>query len=244
MDEVLTGGNSNAPVRRGDTVLREAGPWTPTIHALLRHVRDRGVGWVPRPLGRDESGREVLTFLPGSVPGYPMPAEVWSDALLEHAGRLMRQYHDATLDFPLEDRTWQQPAHQPVEVVCHNDFAPYNFALQDGRITGVIDFDMASPGPRAWDLAYLAYRLVPLTAPGNVDAPDSPLDERRRRLTALSSAYGRLGPAEVLALAPRRLLELADYSDLRAREVGALAKHAALYRGDAEWITQEARRLD
>src|SRR4051794_2358615 len=101
MDEVLTGGNSNAPVRRGDTVLRQAGPWTPTIHALLEHVRERGVDWAPQPLGRDESGREVLSFLPGSVPGYPMPPEVWSDDVLEHAGRLLRQYHDATPGFPL-----------------------------------------------------------------------------------------------------------------------------------------------
>jgi Ser/Thr protein kinase RdoA (MazF antagonist) len=177
------------------------------------------------------------------VPGYPMPPEVWSDDVLEHAGRLLRQYHDATPGFPLEGRTWQQPLHQPIEVVCHNDFAPYNFVLQDGRITGVIDFDMASPGPRAWDVAYLAYRLVPLTAPGNPDAPDSPLDERRRRLAALISAYGRLRAPEVLALAPGRLLELADYSELRAREIGSLAKHAALYRADAEWIAREAHRL-
>ena len=33
--------------------------------------------------------------------------------------------------------------------------------VNDGDISGVIDFDMASPGSRIWDISYLAYRLVP-----------------------------------------------------------------------------------
>ena len=37
MDEVvLCGGNMTPVVRVGDTVRRATGPWTPTIHALLR----------------------------------------------------------------------------------------------------------------------------------------------------------------------------------------------------------------
>ena len=43
MDEVvLSGGNMTPVVRVGDTVRRAAGRWTPTIHALLRHVRAAG----------------------------------------------------------------------------------------------------------------------------------------------------------------------------------------------------------
>ena len=57
------------------------------------------------------------------------------------------------------------------EVICHNDFAPYNLMFEDGRLTGVIDLDLASPGPRVWDMAYTAYRFVPLTDPANPDAP-------------------------------------------------------------------------
>ena len=59
-------------------------------------------------------------------------------------------------------------------MICHNDYAPYNLVFRDGRLVGVIDFETAAPGPRAWDLAYLAYRLVPLAAPGNPDLPAQP----------------------------------------------------------------------
>jgi hypothetical protein len=51
-------------VRRGQTVHRGAGPWTPTIHRLLEHLHSHGITWLPRPRGLDEQGREVLTYLP------------------------------------------------------------------------------------------------------------------------------------------------------------------------------------
>jgi len=108
-DVPLTGGNSNAPVRRGNAVHRIAGPWTPTIHRLLDHAADRGIDWLPRPLALDEAGREVLTYLPGSVPAYPMPPEVWADPLLMQAAMLLRAFHDATADFPRAGAVWQQP---------------------------------------------------------------------------------------------------------------------------------------
>lgn len=151
----------SAAVRVGDTVEREAGSWTPTIHRLLRHLHDRGVSWVPRPLATIgvPPAREVLSLLPGTVPRYPMPAWVWSDAVLIDAGRRMAAVHRAVRDFDRAGSSWQLPAYAPAEVICHNDFAPYNvvFDAQHG-IVGVIDWDTASPGPRAWDLAYLAYR--------------------------------------------------------------------------------------
>ncbi|WP_405867085.1 phosphotransferase [Streptomyces sp. NBC_01515] len=41
----------------------------------------------------------------------------------------------------------------PVEVICHGDFAPYNCVFTGEGAVGLIDFDAARPGPRAWDLA-------------------------------------------------------------------------------------------
>jgi len=63
----LEGGNVGGAVRIGSTVRRPTGPWTPSVHRLLRHVRDAGLRCVPEVLGTDARGREVLSYLPGTV---------------------------------------------------------------------------------------------------------------------------------------------------------------------------------
>jgi hypothetical protein len=77
----------NAVVREGDTVVRDAGPWTPTVHRYLRYLHVAGIDWVPRPvdisLGADgEPERERLSYLHGDVPVYPLPDWVWADRVL------------------------------------------------------------------------------------------------------------------------------------------------------------------
>src|SRR5437764_413718 len=75
---VLHGGNTNTVVRVGATVRRTAGSWTPTIHALLRHLESTGFDAAPRALGLDAQGREVLSFIDGTTVQYPMPSFVWA----------------------------------------------------------------------------------------------------------------------------------------------------------------------
>ena len=64
---VLHGGNTNTVVRVGDTVRRTAGAWTPTVHALLRHLEATGFDAAPRALGLDAQRREMLTFIEGTT---------------------------------------------------------------------------------------------------------------------------------------------------------------------------------
>ena len=85
--ETLTGGNMGPVVRQGDRVIRQAGDWTPAVHRLLEHLQGRGVPGVPTPRGLTDDGREVVGFVAGDVPAYPMPAWVWGDAALESAAR-------------------------------------------------------------------------------------------------------------------------------------------------------------
>jgi len=198
------------------------------VHDLLRHVRARGLAWAPEPRGMD-GGRAAVAFVEGEVPAYPMPAWVWETHVLDAAARMLRAFHDATAGFAREGRIWQLAAHEPDEVICHNDFAPYNLVFRDGLPVAAIDFDAASPGPRAWDLAYLAYRLVPLAAEGNPDLPRTADPERAARLARLCAAYGEISPGVVLALVPRRLEELAEISP---------PDHAAIYRADARAVLQ------
>jgi hypothetical protein len=233
-EEILAGGNMTAVVRVGDTVRRTAGPWTPTIHAFMRHLRASGFETVPEPLGIDDHGREIISFLPGAPATYPLPDFAWSDATLADVAKALRAFHDASLGFvPPPDGCWQWPAHEPVEVVCHNDFAPYNLMFEDGRLTGVIDLDLASPGPRVWDMGYTAYRFVPLTDPANPDAPFPGVDEQARRLAAFCAAYADPGiePSDVLEAAAAKLRELVAFIE-REAAAGDAAQQAVLARGD------------
>ena len=74
--------------------------------------------------------------------------------------------HDATAGFePPADACWmlEMPGDLPAEVVCHNDFAPTTSSSANGGPVGVIDWETAAPGARVWDVAYAAYRWVPLS---------------------------------------------------------------------------------
>lgn len=232
-DEALSGGNSTNVTRVGGTVHRAAGSWTPAVHTLLRTLRAAGIREVPEPLGFDEDGREVLTFLPGEVGNYPLPPWLWSPEILDDAGSLLRRVHDASTTLVKADLPWGFSSREPAEVICHNDAAPYNMVFSDGRVTGLFDFDTAAPGPRAWDLAYLAYRLAPFCEDSEAPFTD---EQSLDRLDRLVRAYGMPFPRPLMLEQIRERLEvLARFTDGRHHETGRpeFADHAAMYRRDA-----------
>ena len=183
-------GNVSGAVRVGGTVRRAAGPWTPAVHALLRHLERVGFAGAPRVVGdgMDGRGREVLTFVPGET------APSWlggygSDETLASVGRLIRRYHDAAAGFaPPPDLAWRFSIGAPRagDVVCHNDLGPWNVIFAGDEPVAFIDWDFAAPGPRLWDLAYALWRWVPLSA----DEGFGPPEGRARRLAVFLDAYG------------------------------------------------------
>lgn len=244
--EELTGGLvSEGVVRIGATVRRPVSAQTPTIHRLLRHVRDQGVTWAPAVHGIDDEGREILDFLEGDV-GHGRPEWLFSEDNLVAAGRALRQWHDATATFArsADDVWWAEPI-EPAEVICAIDFAPYNHVFRDGRWAGAFDLDLCLPGPRLWDVAHTAYRYVPLT-PGPDDsvahhpsAEDSPFDhaQQRRRLELFLAAYaGDDAPVTVEQVLPwvvRRLDAMADWGETQPEPH---PEHARMYRSHARWL--------
>ncbi|SIS13548.1 Phosphotransferase enzyme family protein [Microbispora rosea] len=197
----LPGGNTNGAVRVGDTVRRVPGPWTPAVHALLRHLEEAGFDGAPRARGFDDRGREVLSYLAGEVVGTARPWPAWvhgDDALRQVAGWL-RDFHAAVADFvPPPDAVWREGGTwRPGLVVGHNDAAPYNAAWADGRLIGFFDWDFAGPVTPEWDLAFTAFSWVPLHARHVVAADGfTAFAERPRRLRLFLDAYGWDGPAE------------------------------------------------
>lgn len=209
----LQGGNVTGAVRVGNTVRRATGPWSSAVHSLLQYLERRGFDGAPQFLGIDSQEREILSFIEGEVGNYPLPLYMWSEAALVAVARFLRRYHDATLDFVAPtDAKWQSvyPDSNAHEVICHNDVAPYNMVYVQEQPHALIDFDYAGPGPRAWDMAYAAYRFVPLLHTENqelqhLDLTDPPM--QKQRLQRFCAAYG-ISTTEVLALVEPRLQAL------------------------------------
>lgn len=192
----LGGGRTTAGVVRiGNTVHRPVRPWTPAVHAVLRHLEEVGFEGSPRVLGIDEQGREVLSFLDGETVGErrPWPRWVHADATLSDVGAWLRRLHDAMADFrPPADATWfSGKAWRPGLVIGHHDAAPYNAVWRAGRLVGFVDWDTSSPSSRELDLAYAALLWVPLLTPGSAWPHASvPVENQSRRLHLFLDAYG------------------------------------------------------
>lgn len=187
---------------------------------------------MPRVLGMTPDGRERLSYVHGEVAHYPLPDWLWDDDILIASARLLRRIHDAGVGIAHRSTGWRMPTRHPIEVVCHNDFAPYNLVFDNHHLVGVIDFDTAAPGPRLWDIAYLAYRLIPYAE--DTEAPVAVSDAESERLTALLSAYGTDASAQSLwEMIALRLDALALHSRAGSASRPELALHAAMYERDA-----------
>jgi Ser/Thr protein kinase RdoA (MazF antagonist) len=218
----LGGGNmTSGIVRVGDTVRRPAGPWTPAVHALLAHLHAAGFDGAPRPLGLDEHGREVLTFIPG-LPVWPDRFGLLDDdGQLRRVARLIRDFHDAVTGFcPPPGARWQALTPAPGdEIIAHHDLAPWNLIAGD-RQWAFIDWDTAAPGTRLWDLAYAMHGFAPLSAD-----PAYRRGDAGRRLRVIADAYD---------LTERQRLDLIPLLGRRTRTMhDFLAERAP--RGEQPW---------
>jgi hypothetical protein len=190
----LEGGGRTAVHRRGDVVVRSTGPWTPAVHALLRHLEHVGFRAAPRLVGSglDQDGRETLTFIEGAFI-QPGPWTLEGAAAL---GALLRDLHNATSSFrPHPEAVWF-PWHGrdlggPRRVIGHCDVAPWNIVARDGLPVGLIDWEFAGPVNPFFELAQLCWLNAKLHDDVVAEREGlPPLAERARQLRAIVDAYG------------------------------------------------------
>ena len=193
----LHGGTANRGlvVRVGDTVRRPTRPTSPATHALLRHLAAVGFPGAPRFLGTDGEGREVLSYVEGRAITPPYPAWALTDTALASVAGLLRRYHEAVAGF--DPRPYGWPPSPPAEfgggLVLHNDPNLDNVVFRGARAVALIDFDLASPGARVWDVAAAARLWAPLRL--DADVADARRGRVLRRFRLFADAYG-LTPAE------------------------------------------------
>jgi len=251
--ETLEGGRQGDILRDGNRVYRPAGAWTHTVHALLRYVRQQGFIQVPEPLGIDELGREVVSYLPGDVSDSTLRDNHRSTATLISAAKLLQHYHQATENFQVsveQPANWQLAPRTPAEVICHGDYAPYNVVYSNDLAVGMIDFDTAHPGPRVWDVAYALYRWVPFSCPSNAGV-DGTIDQQMERARVFCNAYD-VNDSDRLDLVPVMIDRLQTMINYIVEQAAAgdnkfqddiEAGHVRVYERDMEYIDQHRKAI-
>ena len=182
-------------VRVGDTVRRPHQCTSQFVAAYLQHLAEADFDGAPRFLGRDSRGRDVLSFVAGTVPGDPVEPWAAADGVLAGVGRLLRRLHDAT-------DGWSPPVEAPVvagrpppampaepRLVSHRDVTPQNVVFRHGAAFGLIDFDLANWTTRSIDLANTAMHWVPMRDPRDWDRTYTGVD-LARRVRLLLDGYG------------------------------------------------------
>jgi Phosphotransferase enzyme family len=194
-DQVLLHGGGRTTVhRQGGVVIRDTGPWTPAVHALLRHLEAVGFTAAPRLIGRglDQDGREKLTFIEGE---FTQPGP-WSLDGAAALGVLLHDLHQATQSFgPPADAVWF-PWHGrdlggTGKVIGHCDVAPWNIVARDGLPVALIDWETAGPVDPLVELAQLCWLNAKLHDDIVAEREHlPPLADRARQLVAIVDGYG------------------------------------------------------
>jgi hypothetical protein len=196
--ELLAGdGVTPGIVRIGDTLRRPLRPFSLTVQAYLAHLRDAGFTGAPLPLGVDEQGREVLSFVPGDVPRNPLPPDTAGDEVLVALARLIRDLHEASAGWvPPPDAVWGgtpstmgRRAGERTELVSHRDYYPGNVVFRAGLPVALIDFDLAKPTTRLYDIANALWYWAPLRDPRDRSPAFAGLNIPHR-VAVFADAYG------------------------------------------------------
>jgi thiamine kinase-like enzyme len=173
-EETLTGGRlTPGVVRVGDTVRRPATDVSGFVASLLNHLESAGFAGAPKYLGQDEQGRDTLSYISGWVPA---KFQYFTDDQIFAAGKLLREFHNATRDSAMVSG---------MSVVCHHDVGPNNTVFHNERPVAFIDFDMAAPGPALDDVGFMAWTWCVSSKLAR-----APAARQARQVRLLVDAYG------------------------------------------------------
>jgi hypothetical protein len=237
----LTGPGAGAgTIRVDDTVRREPDRAPEAMIETLRYLEAVGFAGAPRVLGRDSTGRWMLSYLAGDVAMPPYQAWAAEDALLSSVGELLRHYHRAIAGFrPPATMRWpsRPPASQRGVIVGHLDVSMANVVCQEGRAVALIDFEEVGLVTRLWDVVRTARHWVPLLAPADIPAGLATVRGRQfERLRIFADSYS-LTAAERRSLPAVALLNADDSYEFMRKE--AARGHPGFL---AQWTGEHARR--
>ncbi|MFF5260511.1 phosphotransferase [Actinomadura viridis] len=252
----LSGGDvTEGIVRLGDTVRRPYRSHSPAVHGLLRHLEMVGFDGAPRVLGVDEQGREVLSWVEGETPPRPLPGFAVTDEALAGVAGLLRRYHEAVAGYEAPpDAPWDMAASRldgEPELIGHCDVTPENVVFRHGRPVGLIDFDLARPTTRLYDVVTTLRHWAPIADPGDRDWRLCRVDVGRR-LRLFCDAYGLDRDMRRQVLPAARVRFERSYEAMRTRAEVVGGAWARIWHGGAgprirraqDWLDRHWDELD
>ena len=224
-EEVLSADGVTHVVRIGATVRRPLRPFTMTVQQYLTCIRARGFSGAPEPLGVDELGREVLSYVEGEIPVEPLPNWATGPEVVVALAQLIRELHDAAQGWepPTDAIFGAIPGILPPEqildfgepyLVSHRDYCPGNVVFRGGLSVAFIDFDLARPTTRVSDIVNALYWWAPLRHPAD-RAPSLVDADVVARVVLFANSYG-MNAAQRAHLVPVAVAQLHGMH-LRAR---------------------------
>lgn len=251
---LIPGGRLNRGrlVRLGDFVLRPADE-DPAIEHLIVGVGKVFSG-IPKTFGSDSSGRLKLEWIEGESGELFDEDEHKSKTRLFSVGAILRDLHDSTVSIVSESAVTSRGSLDPPgvhEVICHGDAGPGNIVFRDGKAFAFIDWEMAAPGRRSWDLATALRYWSPFRNPANKKPPELLLHPTQRGGWLLDgySASDELR-SEVVRLLPLNQKIQAEYVIARIKARGETVYEEWVAKGgtrrlelDAAWLGGESERL-
>jgi hypothetical protein len=191
----LSGGGRTTVTREGNVVFREAGAWTPSVHALLRYLENVGFAAAPQVIGSgfDARGRETVAYIDGSF----VHPHAWPDEGLVAIGQLLRTLHDATAKFqPPEKAVWRPWCGRELNasgrrVFGHCDLGPWNIVARQERPLAFIDWEVAGPVDPLVEFAQACWLNVQLHDDDIAERQGLPSAiTRARQMRLMADSYG------------------------------------------------------
>lgn len=249
-------------VRIGNTVRRPLRPFSLAIQSYLAYIRQAGFTGAPEPLGVDEEGREILSYVEGDIPCEPLPDWTAEKDVLVALAVLIRRLHEAA-------RGWEAPpntqwgvvpgsvARRGVEafsdgepeIFSHRNYAPGRVVFRDGVPAALVNFDLAKPCTKVYDIANAMYWWVPLCDQVDRAPAFAPLDAAERA-AVFADAYGMSGEQRA-ALAPVATAMVRRFQDNMARAARVDSVGRRLWDGGFKdqlpraeaWLVREGPRI-
>lgn len=175
-------------------VRRPRGYWSVSVQNLLQWLGRTDFGLSPKPVRLDEQF-EYLQFVDGADQAWPLLPFIQSLDGARAAGAFARKLESTLAAYePTECARWQSTVTTHIQdPLQHGDLGPWNLLWDSerGDICGLIDWDLAGPGPAGYDSGFLAWFMVPVMSDDRAYQRgfETSID-REERLWAYCDGYG------------------------------------------------------